>query len=96
MDNNVVIVTRHQPVVDWLRKQGVTGKVIKRASVEEIAGKDVYGNLPLYLALRASTVTIITFPHLLQGERVDRFSVEEMDDACATMLCLSVSVLNKE
>ena len=92
MDNNVVIVTRHQPVVDWLRKQGVTGKVIKRASTEEIEDKDVYGNLPLYLAVHANTVTIITFPHLLQGERVDRFSVDEMDDACATMTKLTVTL----
>ena len=58
--DNVVVVTRHQALVDYLIEIGMTGHdtpVISHASKEAVAGKDVIGVLPLRLASVAASVT---------------------------------------
>jgi len=46
----VVIVTRHKALVEYLNKLGINGEVIEHASVNDIKGKVVYGVLPYSLA----------------------------------------------
>ena len=81
--SNVLIVTRHAPLVEWLRKRGIEGKVIAQATPADVAGKDVYGVLPLWLAAEANSVTEVSMPGLPLEARArvngGDFSVEEMD-----------------
>ncbi len=58
-----VIVTRHASLVDVLREQypELDGcKVISHSTAEDVAGKHVFGVLPLDLAAAAAKVTTIT------------------------------------
>ena len=50
---DIVIVTRHQGLVEFLAERGVTGKVISHASVEDVWGKIVIGVLPPLLQSEA-------------------------------------------
>lgn len=47
---NTVIVTRHTALVDFLREKGISGVVVSHATAKDVAGKIVYGVLPLHLA----------------------------------------------
>lgn len=47
MNPEVVIVTRHQGAVEWLRRQGITGQVTGQATPDDVTGKVIVGNLPL-------------------------------------------------
>jgi len=60
----VVIVTRHQGLVDWLAQRGIVGDVIAHATPDDVRGKDVIGNLPLHLAAVAKSVTVVDMPDL--------------------------------
>jgi putative CRISPR-associated protein (TIGR02620 family) len=83
MTENVLIVTRHAPLVEWLRRHGIVGKVIAQATPADVAGKDVYGVLPLWLAAEANSVTEVSMPGLPLEARArvngGDFSVDEMD-----------------
>jgi putative CRISPR-associated protein (TIGR02620 family) len=83
MSENVLIVTRHAPLVEWLRRHGISGKVIAQATPADVSGKDVYGILPLWLAAEANSVTEVSMPGLPLEARArvngGDFSVEEMD-----------------
>ena len=55
-----VIVTRHPALIEYLIDIGIMGAedaVVSHASIEDIAGKDVIGVLPLSLACHARSVT---------------------------------------
>lgn len=79
-----IIVTRHNTLVEWLARHGITGPVIEQATPEDVRGKDVYGILPMWLAAEANSVTEVSMPGLpLEArKRVNGgdFTVEEMDD----------------
>jgi putative CRISPR-associated protein (TIGR02620 family) len=81
--SSVLIVTRHEPLVEWLRRRGIAGKVISQATPADVAGKDVYGILPLWLAAEANSITEVSMPGLPLEARArvngGDFSVEEMD-----------------
>jgi len=49
----IVIVTRHNAAVEWLRRNGIIGNVIAQATPNDIKGNDVIGIL-------ASSVTEIS------------------------------------
>ncbi len=80
----VVIVSRHQGLVDWLAQRGIVGDVIAHASPDDVIGKDVIGNLPLHLASLAKSVTVIDMPALPADWRGKDLSPEQMDQAGAT------------
>ena len=82
---NAVIVTRHAGLVEWLRRHGVDGEVVSQATVSVVAGKDVYGVLPLYLAAEAASITTVDMPGLRPEQRGVDLTPEEMDAAGATM-----------
>jgi hypothetical protein len=84
----VVIVTRHETLVRWLGREGITGEVIQQATPDDVAGKDVYGVLPLWLAVHANSVTEVSMPDITleQRKRVADLTIEEMDEAGAHMV----------
>ena len=82
---NAVIVTRHAGLVEWLRRHGVDGEVVSQATVSVVAGKDVYGVLPLYLAARAASITTVDMPLLRPDQRGVDLAPDEMDAAGAVM-----------
>jgi len=56
----IVIVTRHNAAVEWLRRNGIIGNVIAQATPNDIKGNDVIGILPYWLGCLASSVTEIS------------------------------------
>lgn len=80
-----IIVTRHAGAIEWLRQQGIVGKVIAHATAAEIRGKIVIGALPLNLAAQAAEVWAIDMPDLTAEQRGKDLTPAEMDDAGATI-----------
>ena len=56
-----IIVTRHQGLIDWLAKRGITGEVKPSVTVEDIKGKHVIGALPAHIAQWAAYVTSVDY-----------------------------------
>ena len=87
--NENLIVTRHAPLVAWLEKHGITGKVIAQATPEDVRGKNVYGVLPMWLGAEANTVTEVSMPGIPLEARTRMnggdFTIEEMDSWGASM-----------
>ena len=81
----IVIVSRHQGLVDWLAQRGITGKVVAHATPDDVRGKDVIGNLPLHLAAMAKSVTVVDMPTLPADWRGQDLSPDQMDQAGATL-----------
>ena len=46
MEDDVIIVTRHSSLVEFLHKKGITGIIISHATEDNVKGKKVYGVLP--------------------------------------------------
>src|SRR5574343_753417 len=80
-----IIVTRHAGLVNWLEQHGVTGKVIAQATPEDVAGKHVFGVLPMWLAVHAASVTEVSMPALRLEQRGKDITPAEMDEAGAVM-----------
>lgn len=60
MENNVVVVTRHSSLVEYLKELNLVPdgvEVLTHATPENVSGKDVVGVLPLSLACLANSVT---------------------------------------
>ncbi len=58
--NNIVIVTRHAGLIEFLIEEGHVPDnvpVLHHVSEKDIAGKDVWGVLPLNLASKARSIT---------------------------------------
>lgn len=56
-----IIVTRHAGALQWLAARGIIGRVIDRATADDVRGNVVIGVLPLELAAEAETVRVIRF-----------------------------------
>lgn len=81
-----IIVTRHEGAVEWLRtRHGVEGLVIAHAAPDTVAGKIVYGILPLHLAALAAQVWSIDMPNLPAEFRGQELTPEQMDTAGACL-----------
>lgn len=80
-----LIISRHQGVVDWLSQRGITGEVVAHASIENVKGRQVIGVLPIYLASYAESIICIDLPDLPASLRGQELSVQQMDDAGATL-----------
>ena len=58
-----VIITRHTGLIPLLIEMGLATQdtpVLSHATAQDVAGKDVIGVLPLWLASQAKTVTEVT------------------------------------
>ena len=81
INENVLVVTRHKGLVEYLKKQGLindNNPVIDHATEEDIAGKEVIGVLPVRLASLAKSVTEvgIDIPKEMRGLDL---SLEDME-----------------
>lgn len=78
--SKTVIVTRHAGTVEWLKKNGIEGKVIDHVhDSEEIEYKIVIGALPLFYASQALAVASIDMPDLPADRRGQELTPAEMD-----------------
>lgn len=80
---NILIVTRHKPLVQWLANRGIVGQVIEQAGPDDVRGKHVFGVLPMWLAAHALSITEVSMPRITVEDRRrvagGDFTVEEMD-----------------
>lgn len=87
MEDNVIIVTRHSGMVEWLERKGIKGEVLKRASRSDIEGMQVYGRLPMHLAALTESYTTISIPNI--SERLNAaerdLTADEMEVSGAYM-----------
>lgn len=75
----ILIVSKHAPAIEWLKRQGISGDVISHVeSPDQIRGRKVIGNLPLYLAAEVESVTLIMLPGRRESERHREMTCEEM------------------
>lgn len=84
-EEKVVIVTRHQGAVEWLKSQGIEGKVISHADADAVRGKVVIGNIPLNLAALAAVVMSIEMPNIKPEDRGRDLTSDEMIAAGAQL-----------
>jgi len=81
-----IIVTRHAGLVAWLETQEITGEVISHVtSPDQVAGRVVYGALPLHLAAEAEEVVVVDMPRLPAELRGIDLTPEQMEEAGATL-----------
>ena len=89
-----VIITRHQGLIPLLIEMGLADNdtpVLSHATEQDVAGKDVIGVLPLWLAAKANSVTEVTL-----NIPADMRGVELSLDQCrAYMTGVSTYVVNK-
>jgi putative CRISPR-associated protein (TIGR02620 family) len=89
-----VIITRHQGLIPLLIEMGLATNdttVLSHATADDVAGKDVIGVLPLWLAAQANSVTEVTLniPADMRGVELD------VDQCRAYMTGVSTYVVNK-
>lgn len=82
MTNNIVIITRHPGLVEVLHElapETIGAPILDRADPAQIAGKHVYGVLPLTLACLAAKVTNVTLnvPQELRGTELTAEQVRQ-------------------
>ena len=75
----IVIVSRHAGAIEWLRRRGITGRVVEHAYPEDIRQRVVYGILPFHLAALAKELVMIDTPLIPLERRGGDLSPEEMD-----------------
>ena len=96
MGKEIVIISRHSGLLEWLRLRGIEGVVITgNATVEDVEGKDVYGILPLWLAAHANSVTEVSMPNLPFEMRGKEYSPAQMDEWGAEMRTFYVRTPDK-
>jgi hypothetical protein len=77
---NLLIVTRQVSTVEWLRRRGIFGEVTGDVeSVSEVAGRDLIGACPLWLAAEARSYTQIVIPGQQLRQRGQVLTADEMD-----------------
>ncbi len=86
--SEIIVITRHPALVEVLKElapEVANAKVLAQATAADVAGKHVYGVLPLHLAALAekvTTVTLIVPPELrgveLSVEQVRQFMSKDL------------------
>lgn len=91
----VIIITRHPGLVEVLHElapETIGAPILDRAEPAQIAGKHVYGVLPLTLAGLASKVTNVTLnvPQELRGTELSADQVREFMTELETFVVTKV------
>ena len=75
-----IIVTRHEGLIEWLKRQGITGEVKASVTVDDIKGKHVIGALPAHIAQYALYVTSVDYscPFEKRGKNLTADELEEL------------------
>ena len=79
---NMVIITRHLALVEYLRELGLADEdtpVFSHATPEEVRGRHVLGVLPLQLAVLAERITVVPLevPRDLRGTELTLAQIRE-------------------
>lgn len=93
--SNIVIVTRHTGMVEWLKNNNVVGEVITHATPDNVRGKIVVGVLPMNLASLTDAMVTVDMPGLPAEMRGKDLTPEQMDEYGAVMSCYRVSLCYK-
>ena len=82
----VLIVTRHPALVEFLRENGIEGELLSHATEEAVAGRRVYGVLPMRLAALCETFTEVSMvvPQELRGKELTLEQVKELQPELVT------------
>lgn len=83
---NTIIVSRHPAAVQFIRETAgldETIPVFAEVKAEDVAGKIVYGNLPLHLACLCETVYAVEFEGA--PPRGQEYSADDMKSAGAKL-----------
>lgn len=86
-----VIVTRHAATVEWLRAEVpelADAPVLASATADDVRGRIVYGNVPLFLAEEAAEVRVVEFTGA--PPRGAEYGIEEMRAAGARISTYTV------
>jgi len=92
--NRYVIVSRHPATIEYLRDERAylaDAPVIESASAADVAGKIVYGNLPLHLAALTHSVCAVEFYNT--APRGLEYTLEDMRRAGAHITQYRVSAI---
>lgn len=84
LNSDIVIVTRHTGLVEWLARRGITGNVMTHVAPEEtgkINGMTVVGVLPLNLAALTASIITVDMPGLKPEQRGKDLTADEIDAA---------------
>ena len=84
-ETEVVIVTRHQGMVEWLRRKGIVGRVVPRAQRQDIFGKIVYGILPVPMAALPKEFFYVEIPYMTSSIGAAELTADEMT-ICGALL----------
>ena len=76
----IIIVTRHEGLVEWLARKGITGEVKPSVTIEDIRGKHVIGALPAHIAQHAQCMTSVDYscPFEKRGKHLTADELEEL------------------
>lgn len=89
-----IIVSRHPAAIEFIRQEAnlpTDTPVIAQATAADVAGKTVYGNLPLHLAALAEAVYSVEFTG--QPPRGQEYDLAAMVAAGATLRGYRVTAL---
>ena len=89
-----LIVSRHPAAIQFIREEAHLAPdvpVLAEAKAEDVAGKIVYGNLPLHLACQAAAVMALEFAGA--PPRGQEYGIEAMRAAGARLVAYRVEAL---
>jgi hypothetical protein len=90
----VIVVSRHEGAVQWLRELGYNEPVYDEVSEEQVRDKEVVGNIPLHLAALATSVLAIEFEG--RPPRGKDYSADDMRKAGARLVRYKVIRVNEK
>jgi len=86
-----IIISRHPAAIEFIREMIGTGTpILASASIDDVRGKVVYGNIPLHLAAAAKMVVAVEFEGT--PPRGAEYSLEDMKAAGARLVRYVVRV----
>lgn len=88
------IVTPHGGLVEWLRRQGITGVVTNRITGEQATGSRIIGTVPLHIAALAAEVVNVKLAKLPYNRDKTDLGADEMEAAGAKLVRYKVTALD--
>ncbi len=97
--NNVLIISRHVGLIDWLATKGVNGRVISHLGDGDVADGDiVIGTLPVHLVADITSRGAlyihvrIDIPEHLRGQELDRAALDQLDVSLIPFAAQALSI----
>lgn len=77
--DELIIVTRHKGLVEWLNARGYAGRVIARATPMDVLNKHVIGKLPIHLSAVCASVTNVSIPGVPEDRWGNELTSDDLD-----------------